>query len=243
MKAPDYQHPTEHNFLSQYIAEPEGEGGAVERKVPTDRWKRDAPPSLPLLLQVLLKTLLSHNWPDATRCLTFDSNPNTFKIKYENFTKVPGGKMGENGFVARRRERPGGEKRFEGCQDWPRPARKKVPGPLIVLAWLRWTYAGRQKHSAAHAKNMDRVIWATFVDCSKRAKQMWARKSFSSWKVKMESIKGKIVKGSERKMMAKQWQGSGVGARSVDSGEDWIINTEYSGWSRSRIIVVIILYS
>ena len=145
MKAPDYQHPTEHNFLSQYIAEPEGEGGAVERKVPTDRWKRDAPPSLPLLLQVLLKTLLSHNWPDATRCLTFDSNPNTFKIKYENFTKVPGGKMGENGFVARRRERPGGEKRFEGCQDWPRPARKKVPGPLIVLAWLRWTYAARQK--------------------------------------------------------------------------------------------------
>ena len=119
-------------------------GGQWSEKFPRIGGGRDAPPSLPLLLQVLLKTLLSHNWPDATRCLTFDSNPNTFKIKYENFTKVPGGKMGENGFVARRRERPGGEKRFEGCQDWPRPARKKVPGPLIVLAWLRWTYAGRQ---------------------------------------------------------------------------------------------------
>ena len=40
----------------------------------------------------------------------------------------------------------GGEKRFEGCQDWPRLARKKVPGPLIVLARLRYTYTPR-KHS------------------------------------------------------------------------------------------------
>ena len=131
-------------FFPNTLRNLRGRGGQWSEKFPRIGGGRDAPPSLPLLLQVLLKTLLSHNWPDATRCLTFDSNPNTFKIKYENFTKVPGGKMGENGFVARRRERPGGEKRFEGCQDWPRPARKKVPGPLIVLAWLRWTYAGRQ---------------------------------------------------------------------------------------------------
>ena len=125
----------------------------------------------------------------------------------------------------------GDEKRKAGWWEtiWGMPRlaearQKKSPrasnSPRLVTLNLRW----QAKHSAVHAKNMDRVIWDTFVDCSKRGKlsQMWARKSFSSSWVKMESIKGKIVKRSERKMMAKQWQGSGVGARSVDSGGDWI---------------------
>ena len=74
-------------FFPNTLRNLRGRGGQWSEKFPRIGGGRDAPPSLPLLLQVLLKTLLSHNWPDATRCLTFDSNPNTFKIKYENFTK------------------------------------------------------------------------------------------------------------------------------------------------------------